>query len=61
MAMTGRWKKREDFVTWELPEMCIRDRYLPDEIRGEKFYELSDMGYEKKLKEHMKFIKEHAD
>ena len=45
----------------DYPNHYVKQQYLPDEIRGEKFYELSDMGYEKKLKEHMKFIKDHAD
>ena len=45
----------------DYPNHYVKQQYLPDEIQGEKFYELSDMGYEKKLKEHMKFIKEHAD
>ena len=40
----------------DYPNHYVKQQYLPDEIRGEKFYELSDMGYEKKLKEHMKFI-----
>ena len=37
-----------------------KQQYLPSEIEGEHFYELSDMGYEKKLKEHMKKIHEEA-
>ena len=45
----------------DYPNHYVKQQYLPDEIQGEKFYELSDMGYEKKLKEHMKFIKEHTD
>ena len=45
----------------DYPNHYVKQQYLPDEIRGEKFYELSDMGYEKKLKENMKFIKDHAD
>ena len=45
----------------DYPNHYVKQQYLPDEIQGEKFYELSDMGYEKKLKEHMKFIKDHAD
>lgn len=45
----------------DYPNHYVKQQYLPDEIRGEKFYELSDMGYEKKLKEHMKIIKDHAD
>ena len=35
-------------------------QYLPDEV-GETFYELSDMGYEQKLKEHMDHIKKEAE
>ena len=38
----------------------VKQQYLPSEIEGEHFYELSDMGYEKKLKEHMKKIHEEA-
>ena len=45
----------------DYPNHYVKQQYLPDEIQGEKFYELSDMGYEKKLKERMKFIKDHAD
>ena len=45
----------------DYPNHYVKQQYLPDEIKDEKFYELSDMGYEKKLKEHMKFIKDHAD
>ena len=36
----------------------VNQQYLPSEIEGEHFYELSDMGYEKKLKEHMEKIRE---
>ena len=42
----------------DYPNHFVKQQYLPDEIQGEHFYELSDMGYEKKLKEHMKFIRE---
>ncbi|MGO4944793.1 replication-associated recombination protein A [Blautia sp. Sow4_E7] len=43
------------------PNHYVKQQYLPDEIQGETFYELSDMGYEKKLKEHMEFIRSHAE
>ena len=36
-------------------------QYLPDELVGRKFYELSDMGYEKKLKEYMEKIRSEAE
>lgn len=39
------------------PNHYVEQQYLPSEILGEKFYELSDMGYEKTLKEHMRRIK----
>ena len=39
----------------------FEQQYLPEEIKGEKFYELSDMGYEKKLKEHMEYIRSHRE
>ena len=38
----------------DYPNHYVNQQYLPSEIEGEHFYELSDMGYEKKLKEHMK-------
>ena len=43
------------------PNHYVNQQYLPSEIEGEHFYELSDMGYEKKLKEHMKKIHEEAE
>ena len=44
----------------DYPNHFVKQQYLPDEIQGEHFYELSDMGYEKKLKEHMRFIRENT-
>lgn len=38
----------------------VAQQYLPDEIRDMKFYNLSGQGYEKKLKEHLTFIKNNA-
>lgn len=35
----------------------VDQQYLPDEIRDMKFYELSDMGMEKVLKEHLTAVK----
>ena len=39
------------------PNHYVKQQYLPSEIIDEKFYELSDMGYEKTMKEHMEHIK----
>ncbi|MBQ8305513.1 MAG: replication-associated recombination protein A [Blautia sp.] len=44
----------------DFPNHYVRQQYLPDEIRGEHFYRLSDMGYEKTLQEHMKKIMEES-
>ena len=45
----------------DYPNHYVKQQYLPSEIEGEHFYELSDMGYEKKLKEHMKKLHEEAE
>lgn len=42
------------------PNHYVKQQYLPTEILGERFYELSDMGYEKQLKEYMAHIREEA-
>lgn len=34
----------------------VEQQYLPDEAKDERFYELSDQGYEKKLREHMELL-----
>ena len=39
----------------------VKQQYLPDELVGRTFYELSDNGYEKTLKEHLKRIREEAE
>ncbi|MCR5204767.1 MAG: replication-associated recombination protein A [Lachnospiraceae bacterium] len=38
-----------------------KQQYLPDELVGRSFYRLSDMGYEKKLKEYLDKIKAEAE
>ena len=42
------------------PNHYVKQQYLPEEIKGAVFYEPSDMGYEQKIQEHMKKIKEEA-
>ena len=39
------------------PNHYVQQQYLPSEIQGERFYELTDMGYEKQLKEYMQYIR----
>ncbi|WP_394923766.1 replication-associated recombination protein A [uncultured Robinsoniella sp.] len=42
----------------DFPKHFSRQQYLPDELMGQVFYEPSDNGYEKKIQEHMKWLKE---
>ena len=43
----------------DYPNHYVEQQYLPDEIKDERFYILSDNGYEKTIKEHFKKIKGH--
>lgn len=45
----------------EYPNNYVNQQYLPYELSGSEFYHLSENGYEKKIKEHMKYIKENAE
>lgn len=38
----------------------VKQQYLPYELNGKEFYRPTDNGYEKKVKEHMKRLKENA-
>ncbi|MCD7866937.1 MAG: replication-associated recombination protein A [Clostridiales bacterium] len=42
----------------DFPNHYVEQQYLPTEILGTKFYEPGDLGYEKKLKEYLKEIRE---
>ena len=42
----------------DYPKHYTKQQYLPDEIVEEVFYQASDNGYEKKIQEHMKWLKE---
>ncbi|MBQ6025612.1 MAG: replication-associated recombination protein A [Lachnospiraceae bacterium] len=39
----------------------VKQQYLPDELKDRTFYKLSDMGYEKKLKEYMEKIRKESE
>ena len=39
------------------PNHYVDQQYLPDEVKGENFYELTQMGYEKELAEYLQRIK----
>ncbi|MDD2970381.1 MAG: replication-associated recombination protein A, partial [Lachnospiraceae bacterium] len=42
----------------DYPDHYVEQQYLPYELNGKEFYSPSDNGYEKKIKEHMKRLKE---
>jgi putative ATPase len=44
----------------DFPNHYVKQQYLPDEIQGEHFYEISEMGYEKVMKERMERIRREA-
>lgn len=41
----------------DYPNHYVRQQYLPDGMEGQVFYRPSDNGYEKKIKEHMLFLR----
>lgn len=45
----------------DYPNHYVRQQYLPDTFVGTQFYEPTDMGYEKNIKEHMRRIQSEAD
>ncbi len=44
----------------DFPNHYVRQQYLPDDLVGETFYEPSEMGYERRIGEYMRFLKENA-
>ncbi|MCR5527414.1 MAG: replication-associated recombination protein A [Lachnospiraceae bacterium] len=42
----------------DYPEHYCKQQYLPYELNGKEFYDPSGMGYEKKIREHMKKLKD---
>ncbi len=45
----------------DFPYHYVNQQYLPYELKDATFYEISEMGYEKKIREHMKKLKEGAE
>ena len=41
----------------DYPDHYVKQRYLPYELKDMHFYDISEMGYEKKIKEHMKRLR----
>ena len=44
----------------DYPNHYVTQQYLPDGMEGMRFYEPSENGYEKKIREHLEFIKREA-
>jgi putative ATPase len=42
----------------DFPNHYVKQQYLPDTLVGTKFYRPSENGYEKKIKDHLQFLKE---
>jgi len=45
----------------DYPNHYVKQQYLPDGLTDRVFYEPSENGYEKKIREHMRFLKEQGD
>lgn len=45
----------------DYPNHYVKQQYLPDELVGQAFYEPSDNGYERNIKEHMERIQREAE
>ena len=41
----------------DYPNHYVEQQYLPDEIKDARFYEPGDLGYEKKIKEHLQKLR----
>lgn len=44
----------------DYPNHYTEQQYLPDALVGKEFYHPSENGYEIKIRDHMKFLKDHA-
>ena len=47
--------------THDFPNHYVKQQYLPDGMEGSVFYRPTENGYEKKIKEHMEFIRSEAE
>ena len=43
------------------PNHYVKQQYLPDELTGHRFYEPGELGYEKKMSDHMRWLKGESD
>ena len=40
----------------DYPNHYVKQQYLPDGLAGQRFYEPTEMGYEKRIREHLEFL-----
>ncbi len=45
----------------DYPNHYVKQQYLPDALKDEVFYEPTDIGYEKTIKEHLEFLKKQVE
>lgn len=45
----------------DYPNHYVKQQYLPDTLKDEVFYEPTDIGYEKTIKEHLEFLKKQVE
>ena len=45
----------------DYPNHYVQQQYLPDAYRDMKFYEPTEMGYEKEIKEHLQRLKQQEE
>lgn len=57
----GEEREQGYLYAHDFPNHYVKQQYLPYELDGHEFYKPGDLGYEIKIKEHMKKIKGSAD
>ena len=45
----------------DYPNHYVKQQYLPDELKEERFYVPTENGYEKKIKAHLKHLREREE
>ena len=50
--MVGGYKYAHEF-----PEGYVKQQFLPDKLKGRKYYEPKNIGYERYIKEHLEKLR----
>ena len=56
--LTDEVERKHNEGNYDYPNHYVKQQYLPDSLVGTEFYHPSDNGYEKQIKEYMRFLKE---